>query len=937
LERFDYEHGMIYFGRTAAVNDVLTALRQQAAAGSPFVLVFGKSGVGKSSFIRAGVLPMLCDPGVIEGIRHWRRAIFEPSDSTGDSLDGLAAALFTPTALPELAGCTNEDELARLLRQSPDAAIPLIRTTLNEAAKAAGLGAEAGRAPPVRLALVIDPLEEVYSRPGASHEDRERFVAALSALASSGQVWVLGTMRSDFYERCGELPGLLALKSGAGQYHLAPPTSAEIGRMIRLPAQLAGLSFEEDEQEGPLDEVLKEAAASDPGALPLLQFALDEIYQRSRAAETGLLTFAAYRELGGIHGAIRTRAEEAIAQVGKLLGSRLEATYSAVFSLLVGVNQVTEHSVVRRYAYLDQINADADRKTLVEALIAARLFMTDIDDENRPVVTLAHEALLKHWPRLQHWIEENRDFLRIRSRVSSACARWREENREPAYLLIEGKPLAEAEHLLDRRGELSAEVIEYIEASAAAVRAEHIRARQRTRRILVTISSALVAALIFGMVSFWQFREARSQRNIAESNATDARQQRNSAVKRARASHELIEFLLADLRDSLAPDHERDAKLIEQIAGQVVAHYRKLDSERDAPQVKLEHANNLLGVAKIFRKMARFAAAAELAEVSLRLRESANEQLHIAADPNLPETLDLLGVCHNQLGDYSKADALFKRSVRENIEQFGEDAADTGRAYGRLAELYRQLGRYVESERLHRRAVAIAEAKLAPDDLELAVRYNDLAELLRYRERLEDSERLFNQALKIVSKPPIRDRRQLAEVQGNLGVLLADRNKLPEAEALLRATLEEDVKAVGAQNPLVAADRYKLSRVLIAQGMLEEADELLAESERILLRAFGKQHLRTAKCFEALAELRLAEKRADEAADYGARVLAIRNETLPKIHPEIIKAMELLVRVETARGRTDVAKAFATQAQEMHVAHAAQESAAEGGVAVGGM
>ena len=628
LERFDFEHGMIYFGRTAAANDVLNALRQQAAAGCPFVLVFGKSGVGKSSFVRAGVLPLLCDPGVIEGIRHWRRAIFEPSDSTGDSLDGLAAALLTDTALPELNEATTEDELAKLLRDTPEAAIPLLRSTLKTIGKSSGES---------RLVLAIDPLEEIFSRPGASHEDRQKFIAALDALARSGLVWVIGTMRSDFYERCGELPGLLGLKAGSGQYHLAPPTTAEIGRMIRLPAQLAGLSFEEDETHGPLDEVLKDAAAADPAALPLLQFALDEIYKRSKAAETGLLTFAAFNELGGIHGAIRTRAEETLAEVEKTLGDRLNPTFGAVFSLLVGVNQVTEHSVVRRYAYLDRISANADRKTLVDALIDARLFMTDIDDENRPVVTLAHEALLHHWPRLHHWIEENRDFLRIRGRVAAGAARWREENREPDYLLSEGKPLVEAEHLLERhRGELTPESIEYIEASSAAVRAEHLRARQRNRRIMVTISTALVAALIFGVVSFFQFREASRQREIALQNekyaqgqetiatqkAKEASEQRESAVSRARAAQKLIGFLLADLRNHLAPDNQKDAELIVTISEQVRGYYDSLDSQRDSPEVKLEHANNLLGVAQIFRKTAQFEDAVKIGEMSLELRHS---------------------------------------------------------------------------------------------------------------------------------------------------------------------------------------------------------------------------------------------------------------------------------------------------------------------------
>jgi hypothetical protein len=951
LERFDFEHGMIYFGRTAAANDVLNALRQQAAAGCPFVLVFGKSGVGKSSFVRAGVLPLLCDPGVIEGIRHWRRAIFEPSDSTGDSLDGLAAALFTETALPELKEATTEEELAKLLRTSPDAAVPLLRSTLNSIAKTTGLAAEtqarsASEGSPVRLVLAIDPLEEIFSRPGATHDDRARLIAALAALAKSGLVWVIGTMRSDFYERCGELPGLLALKAGSGQYHLAPPTSAEISRMIRLPAQLAGLQFEEDEQEGPLEDVLKDAAAEDPAGLPLLQFALDEIYKRSKAAETGLLTFAAYRELGGIHGAIRTRAEETIADVEKQLGDRLPKTFANVFSLLVGVNQVTEHSVVRRYAYLDRITADPDRRALVDALIAARLFMTDIDDENRPVVTLAHEALLHHWPRLQHWIEENRDFLRIRGRVAAAAARWREESREPAYLLSDGKPLAEAEHLLQQhRGELAPDSIEYIEASSAAVRALHLRARQRNRRILVTISTALVAALIFGVVSFFLFQEARRQREIALNNekyaqgqeriakqkATEASEQRESATKRARAAQQLIEFLLADLRDSLAPDNARDAGLIAKISKEVVDHYHSLDSASDTPEVKREHANKLLGVANIFRKMARFEEAANLAQMSLDLRQSAAS----APDKDLLETLDLLGTCHNQLGHYPQAERFYLQAIDETVKLPEDKATRTGRATGRLAEFYRQMGRYVESDNLHRQAISRAEANLAADDLDLATRYNDYGELLRYRGNLSESEKYLQKALDIAGKEPVRDAGKLAEIRSNRGVLLADQGQHAEAKIVLRQTLAASIKAFGEQNQIVAADRYKLARVLIVlkefddQDGAEGAATLLDKSASVLIQIFSDKHLRTAKCLEARAELHLARAQYDDAAKDAAHVLDIREQTLPVPHPEIINTLHQLARIEMARGRAADAGKYETRAAEMTASHTARESAAE--------
>ena len=102
LEVFDFEHAEIFFGRTKAIGEVLDNLRQQSADGRAFVLVLGASGSGKSSLVRAGVLPLLTQPGVIEGVGLWRRAVMRPGDSSGDLFDALAAALLRDQAVPEL-------------------------------------------------------------------------------------------------------------------------------------------------------------------------------------------------------------------------------------------------------------------------------------------------------------------------------------------------------------------------------------------------------------------------------------------------------------------------------------------------------------------------------------------------------------------------------------------------------------------------------------------------------------------------------------------------------------------------------------------------------------------------------------------------------------------------------------------------------------------
>jgi hypothetical protein len=299
LDVFEFEHAPVFFGRSRAVGDVLNALRRNAAEGRAFVLVVGVSGGGKSSLVRAGVLPVLTQPGVIEGIGLWRRAVLKPGDAGGDPMGSLAACLFGAEALPELGSDgTTPEQFTALLRQNPAAIFPLIKGGLSQAAGTFAREQKLVKQPEARLVLVADQLEELFTLQSVSPQDRSAFAVALSALARSGKVFVIATLRGDFYHRCFELPELVALKEGAGQYDLPMPTPAEMAQMIREPARSAGLRFDEDPSTRvTLDEVLREAAGASPESLPLLEFALEELYKRR--TPQGLLTYAAYRELGG--------------------------------------------------------------------------------------------------------------------------------------------------------------------------------------------------------------------------------------------------------------------------------------------------------------------------------------------------------------------------------------------------------------------------------------------------------------------------------------------------------------------------------------------------------------------------------------------------------------------------------------------------------------
>ncbi|HKH45447.1 MAG TPA: ATP-binding protein, partial [Thermoanaerobaculia bacterium] len=361
LEPFEFEHEAIFFGRTRAIGEILEALRKQAMEGSAFVLVLGMSGCGKSSLVKAGALPLLTRPGVVEGIGLWRRAIFRPADAVGDLFDGLATSLLRAEALPELASDgTPKEQLAQLLRKAPESVIALIKGGLSQAAREVELQENLVAQPAARLALVIDQLEEIFTIEAITRQQRADFIAVLAALARSGRVFVLATLRSDFYARCADEPQLIELKGGSGTYHLLPPSALEICQIVRQPAFAAGLHFEQNpETQERLDDLIRDAAVRDPQALPLLQFTLQALYDRRKV--NGCMTLEAYHALGGVEGAVAARAEQTY---GRLSDSAKES-FPAVARALVRVGEGAQ--AVRQRAAMSQLEADAAACELIAA------------------------------------------------------------------------------------------------------------------------------------------------------------------------------------------------------------------------------------------------------------------------------------------------------------------------------------------------------------------------------------------------------------------------------------------------------------------------------------------------------------------------------------------------------------------------------------------
>ena len=547
LNFFDFEHAPIFQGRTKAIGEVLEALEAQVRAQRPFVLVVGASGSGKSSLVRAGVLPLLTQPETIEGVGLWRWSVTTPGAgaSGGDCFDALAAALLEPAALPALQDSESRNairDLAAELREHSDSVAIRVRDALDHAAREwkiqqshslkererqlrdSGRLDDADQArqrrerlelPKARLALVIDQLEELFTA-GFSLEVRQKYISGLAGLVQSGRVFMLATLRSDFYPRYQEFPELVELAKQSGKFDLRPPTPSELGNMIRLPAEAVGLHFEQELETGQrLDQALRDAAAVTPESLPLLEHVLSLLYERQGLRDDDLLRWSDYREVGELNGALAKHAEA----VFSALRPHEQRAFPLVMRYLVALSQGEEEVPNRRTVpYRDFVSSEggdhdqkAGAKGFVDLFVEKRLLVADTDPQGEVTVRVTHEALLREWRRVKEWLTENREFLRMRDRLDASLKLWLSRGKQTDDLLEPGLHLAEGEKLVKDFGpSLSREQIDYVSASIV----ERDRRKQAHERIRYAVMAAItVLAVVAG---FQWLRAAQAFKSEAQ-------------------------------------------------------------------------------------------------------------------------------------------------------------------------------------------------------------------------------------------------------------------------------------------------------------------------------------------------------------------------------------------------------------------------------------
>ncbi|NDU72379.1 hypothetical protein GWI34_07035 [Actinomadura sp. DSM 109109] len=465
---FEPDRSEVFFGRVQATRDILGRLGSRLEERGTILLVSGASGVGKSSLLRAGLIPALAEGAPpLTGSARWPRLLMTP---TAEPLRALAEVWVRTF------GGQVEAVLERLSRDPRNLPSELSETD----------------APDGRFILVVDQFEELFTLV-ADERERQAFVHALHAMADGpGRAGVVIGVRADHGDRCAAYPQFAeALQDG--QVVVEPMTGSDLRLAVTGPAAAAGLEIEPGLVDLVLSELGDGRAADDrfdPGALPLLSQALLGTWERR---EDGRLTIRGYEESGRVRDSVRRTADEVLAGVppeDRKIALRIFRRLTVL---------TADGRAARRRATLAEVHAaagtgSAGRRERVEVLLSAlagRRLLT-LDEDGAEIV---HDALLTGWPPLRQWLEPDLTVREVYDGLVEEAGRWAGHGRDSAFLYRGARLLAVQdagprwERDPDSFPPLGPTVAEFVAASARAAR------NAKRRRGLVIGGLVVLAAL----------------------------------------------------------------------------------------------------------------------------------------------------------------------------------------------------------------------------------------------------------------------------------------------------------------------------------------------------------------------------------------------------------------------------------------------------------
>ena len=645
----------LFFAGRAAFSEQLLSF----VLGKDLVAVVGPSGSGKSSVVQAGLVPLLRRKR--PPAKTWDAVTFTPSS---DPFYRLAAALM-PLLEPNLSETDRLSESQKLGERLThgEARVDAVIDRIIE--KSNGTS---------RLLVVADQFEEIFT--ATPEPSRRPFAQMLLQAVGRAPFTLLLTVRADSYSQIINLDRGFSDRIASAQVNIGALAADELRESIGGPARLVGLEFEPGLVERLLTDV-----GNEPGSLPLLEFALTEIWHRREGPR---LTNHAYNEIRGIAGALARRAEAEFARFSpdeKTAARRL-------FSRLVRVARPDEGAEDTRQRIELQAN-DAKTVSVAQAfaLPDVRLLVAGRDEQTGgQIVEVAHEALIRNWERLRGWLNEDREFLLWRQRVEIQVEEWARAGQDVSYLL-RGAPLSEAERWLAKRPEDLAEGDEraYINASLAWRNAESQKSRRIKRLILASGAVAVLAIVCSWMYTYQAFRAADANYRLT--------------VNAAASFSKLV-------KEHLMPDSpERPTSLLaKDLLRDPLEILGKIQAKRESPETAL---SRLQLYELLWNNFVTLGYSAEAAKAAKEELETAQQREK--SDPSNPEWLWFMVHANQNLGDgllvsndVASAMPYFRHAVDFAALLSSEHGGiassnELAHAHERLGDAYRDLGKFSEA------------------------------------------------------------------------------------------------------------------------------------------------------------------------------------------------------------------------------------------------
>lgn len=510
LRAFQEADAADFFGREALAQRLLDRLAEDHPL-AHFLAVVGPSGSGKSSLVRAGLVPSL-RAGKLSGAEDWYIASMFPSENPLEELEtALGRVAATPVnVLPILQ--QNERGLLRAFKQIlPNETHPLL--------------------------LIVDQFEEVFTLV-ADEATRVHFMNLLHTAATDkqGLVYVVVTLRADFYDRPLLYPTFGDLLRQRMETIL-PPTPKDLERAIVAPAHRVGLQVDSS-----LVATMVADVKQQPGALPMFQYALTELFDHR---DNHTLTLKSYQQLGGVTGVLAQRADEVY---GRLTPSE-QATARQLFLRLMTLGEGTEDTRRRTHQSELVLAGGETMLTVIEAFDRSRLLTFDRDPISRePTVEVAHEALIREWGRLRQWLDTSRHDVRQQRSLAVAALEWSQANNDRSYLLTGSRLAQFGEWVSQTTVDLTPDEWAFLDASIA----ENLRQQTQRRRFrnaaLVTTGVITLILAVLALIAFDRAAKARDSE-------VRAVEERDKAQRQADVNHSLVLAYEAVQRyDSLNPD-----------------------------------------------------------------------------------------------------------------------------------------------------------------------------------------------------------------------------------------------------------------------------------------------------------------------------------------------------------------------------------------------